>query len=196
MAKKIPDNLDDPIDVLMYKLCDKLSPFFKKTGHTPNMITTYSLITGLLSCYAIYKNNIALFIPLFIISYFFDCFDGFFARKYKMVSKFGDYYDHIKDASVYVILILVLFYKYYSKITVINVLIMIILFALLSSHMGCQQRYYKQNNKDVEGETLDFYQKMCRNQDDLKYTRFFGPGMMTIFVTLMVTFIWIKYNTK
>lgn len=196
MTKKIPDNLDDPIDVLMYKLCDKLAPSFKKTGHTPNIITTYSLITGLLSCYAIYNNNIVLFIPLFIISYFFDCFDGFFARKYKMTSKFGDYYDHIKDASVYIVLILVMFYKYRSNISIINIIIMVILLLLLASHMGCQQRYYKNENKDADEETLDFYQKMCRNKDDIKYSRFFGPGMLTIFTTLMVTFIWLKNNLK
>ncbi len=194
MVKKIPDNLDDPIDVVLYKLCEILAPFFKRTGHTPNMITTYSLITGLLACYAIYKNNIALFIPLFLISYFFDCFDGFFARKYKMTSKFGDYYDHIKDAFVYVILIIIIFYKYKTVISPINIIIMVILFILFTSHMGCQQRYYKDANKDIDGETLDSYQKMCRDKNDIKYTRFFGPGMLTIFSTLMITFIWNKYN--
>lgn len=196
MGKKIPEELDDPIDNLLYKLCDKLSPYFKDTKHTPNLITTYSLITGLISCYALYKNNITLFILFFLISYFFDCFDGFFARKYKMTSKFGDYYDHIKDAFVYIVLLFILFYKYRLVITPINIMIMVILFILFTSHMGCQQSYYKDNNKDVEGETIDLYQKMCRNKEDLKYTRFFGPGMLTIFSTLMITFIWHKYNKR
>jgi phosphatidylglycerophosphate synthase len=194
MTKKIPDELDDPVDNLFYKLCDKLSPYFKKTNHTPNIITTYSLLTGLLSCYALYKNNIILFIIFFIISYFFDCFDGFFARKYGMTSKFGDYYDHIKDAFVYIVLIFIIFYKYSMAITPINIIIMVILFILFTSHMGCQQSYYKDKNKNVDGETVDFYQKMCRNKEDLKYTRFFGPGMLTIFSTLMITFIWSKYK--
>lgn len=194
MTKKLPDNLDDPIDVLLYRLCEILSPFFKKTGHTPNMITTYSLITGILSCYAIYHNNIYLFIPLFTISYFFDCFDGFFARKYKMTSKIGDYYDHFKDLSVLITLVIIMFYKYGSKITVFNIIFMIILFFILASHMGCQQRYYKDDNENSEGELLDFYKQMCPNKDYIKYTRFFGPGMITVFGTLMVIFIWFKYN--
>lgn len=194
MTKKIPDELDDPVDNLFYKLCDKLSPYFKRTNHTPNIITTYSLITGLLSCYSLYKNNIIFFVIFFIISYFFDCFDGFFARKYGMTSKFGDYYDHIKDAFVYIVLIFIIFYKYSLAITPINIIIMVILFILFTSHMGCQQLYYKDKNKNVDGETVDFYQKMCRNKEDLKYTRFFGPGMLTIFSTLMITFIWSKYK--
>lgn len=43
--RKIPDNMDSPIDNGMIALADALCPFFKSTGHTPNMITTYSLIT-------------------------------------------------------------------------------------------------------------------------------------------------------
>jgi phosphatidylglycerophosphate synthase len=111
-----------------------------------------------------------------------------------MTSKFGDYYDHLKDAFVYIILISILFYKYGRVITPLNIILIIILFILFTSHMGCQQRYYKDNNKDVEGETVDLYQKMCRNKYDLKYTRFFGPGMLTIFSTIMIIFIWSKYN--
>ena len=67
MAKKIPDNLDDPIDNIMYKLCEQLSPYFKNTNHTPNMITTYSLVFGLLACYSLYESNIPVFILFYIL---------------------------------------------------------------------------------------------------------------------------------
>jgi hypothetical protein len=45
MGQKIPEHLDDPIDNILYRFCDGLSPSFKATGHTPNLITTYSLLT-------------------------------------------------------------------------------------------------------------------------------------------------------
>ena len=43
------------------------------------------------------------------LSYFFDCMDGNFARTYKMQTKFGDYYDHIKDVIIMLIFALILF---------------------------------------------------------------------------------------
>ena len=33
------------------------------------------------------------------VGYFFDCMDGHFARKYNMVTEFGDMYDYITDLS-------------------------------------------------------------------------------------------------
>jgi phosphatidylglycerophosphate synthase len=196
MAKKIPNHLDDPFDNIMNGLCDKLAPWFKQTGHTPNTITTYSLITGLLACYALYKNAIVPFLVLFVISYFFDCFDGYFARRYGMTSKFGDFYDHIKDAVVYIILIFIIFKKYRSVITPANVVIIAVLFILFTIHMGCQQTYYKHLNKDAQSETIDAYQKMCRDKDDLKYTRFFGPGMMILFSAILIVWIWYKASQE
>jgi phosphatidylglycerophosphate synthase len=95
--RKIPCDLENPIDNVLYDLSDWMCPFFYKTGHTPNMITTYSLITGVLSCYFLWKGHILLFGIFYAISFFFDCMDGHFARKYNMTSKFGDMYDHIKD---------------------------------------------------------------------------------------------------
>ena len=110
MGKKIPEHLDDPFDNILYKICDTLSHPFYITNHTPNMITTYSLVTGILACYYLYKENISMFISLYLISYFFDCFDGYFARRYKMTSKFGDIYDHTKDTIVNLLLLFVIFY--------------------------------------------------------------------------------------
>lgn len=193
MGKKIPDHLDDPFDNMLYRICDKLSHPFYLTNHTPNMITTYSLITGILACYFLYKEKIYLFISFYLLSYFFDCFDGYFARRYKMTSKFGDIYDHVKDTIVNLLLVFVIFYKYYQSITLANVIIIVILFTLFTMHMGCQQKYYKSTNGDSNhSETIDAYEVMCENKEHLRYTRFFGPGMLTVFVVMMTWWIWHK----
>ena len=52
--KKIPNEIDNPIDNVLIHLSDLLCPLFKRTGHTPNMITTYSLIFGLVSVFCVY----------------------------------------------------------------------------------------------------------------------------------------------
>lgn len=193
MGKKIPDHLDDPFDNILYKLCDALSEPFYLTGHTPNMITTYSLITGILACYFLFKKNIKLFIGLYLLSYFFDCFDGYFARRYKMTSKFGDIYDHAKDTIVNVLMVVVIFYRYYDAVTIPNLVIMTGLFTLFTVHMGCQQKYYKASNGEKgTAETIDAYEVMCKDKENLRYTRYFGPGMLTIFTVIMIYWVWYK----
>ena len=184
MTKKIPDYLDDPIDNMLYKLCEWLSPYFKATNHTPNMITTYSLLFSLIACYALYKGFIALFIIFFVISYFFDCFDVYFARKYKMTSKWGDIYDHTKDSIFVILIICIIFYKY--KPSIYHIIISFTLFVMLSIHLGCQQNYYKNEGHD---ESLDFYKKFCKNKQDIRYTRFFGPGMFSFYMILLICWI-------
>jgi len=192
--KKIPNNLDDPVDNVFYMICDKLSPSFKNTGHTPNIITTESLITGLLSCYFLYKGNILLFSIFYIISYFFDCFDGFFARKYNMTSKGGDIYEHTKDISIYIIILIILYLKYKKHITIKVLIIFIFLVGMLIIYTGCQQKYYSEHNPDKKEESLDSLKGLCRNSDDLSWTRFFGPGMFTIFTIILVWYISMEHK--
>ena len=110
MVRKLKEEYENPIDNLIYIIVEKLDPIFYRLNFTPNIITTLSLITGLLSGYYFYKDNI-LCIPLYILSYILDCSDGYFARKYNMVTTFGDYYDHISD----VIKSIVIFYIIYIK---------------------------------------------------------------------------------
>jgi phosphatidylglycerophosphate synthase len=192
MGKKIPDHLDDPFDNALYRFCNVLSEPFYKTKHTPNIITTYSLITGILACYFLYKQNIYAFVALYVISYFFDCFDGYFARRYGMTSKFGDIYDHAKDTIVNLLLVFIMFYYYRQSITYTNAAIMVMLFVLFTTHMGCQQKHYKSENQDKMKETIDAYEIMCKDKEQLRYTRYFGPGMLTIFTVIMISWVWYK----
>jgi len=38
--------------------------------------------------------------------------DGHYARKYKMTSKFGDLYDHIKDYTILALMLIIIFMRY------------------------------------------------------------------------------------
>jgi len=137
MVRKIPENLENPIDDLIYHDMDNVSSIFKKYNFTPNMLTTISAFFGLLSIYAICKDKFLSAGIFYFISYYFDCLDGYFARKYDMVTKFGDYYDHVKDIVIFVCLVYVLIYKkLYSG------LIFLLPFAfLMLVHFGCQEVY-------------------------------------------------------
>ena len=82
MVNKIPPELDNPIDTIIYNHIDEQLDLFKNLKLTPNLITTISLICGLGSVYNIYKNKYIIGAILWFLSYYFDCADGKMARKF------------------------------------------------------------------------------------------------------------------
>ena len=138
--RKIDRKYEDFFDNIFIDITEYISPFLYATGHTPNILTTYSLLLGLLSSYFLYNDNLLVFVILYLIAYFFDCADGHFARKYKMSSKYGDLYDHGVDITKNITLFLVVIKKYYKHITIMNVLVLILFFIIMLAHLGCTQK--------------------------------------------------------
>lgn len=66
-------------------------------GATPNCLTTLGLLSTGGSIYALYKHHHGTAIMLLLLRMYFDFADGMLARKYRMTSEFGDYYDHLCD---------------------------------------------------------------------------------------------------
>lgn len=187
--RKIPRHLENPIDDTLLLLTDIINPYFYKLGFTPNHITTLSLIFGILSIYYFYKEKFIVSGIMYFISYFFDCADGHYARTYKMVTKFGDYYDHVKDVSITSIMLYLIFryhIKNKSKNIILYMIVITILSILMMQHFGCQEKYYK---NDVD--TLKHFKKYCNTHDvenKIKYTRFIGSGTLILIVSLFIAF--------
>ncbi|KAJ3170013.1 hypothetical protein HDU87_000479 [Geranomyces variabilis] len=184
--RKVSAELENPIDDILLHLAEVLCPVFRKTGHTPNMITLYSCISGAYALYSLYKRDVATFSIAWAASYFLDCLDGHYARKYSMVTVFGDYFDHISDAvQAAIAMILVISYKPPLPLVV---LLMVNMYLSLV-HFGCQERMYKASPHydGIPAATLDAYKGMCPNQEDIGWTRLFGAG--TLNVAFIVT-VW------
>ena len=188
---KIKEHKENPIDILLLKASDKTNNFLYCTNHSPNMLTTYSFVCGLLSCYFLYKGTVNMFALLFFISYFFDVCDGNYARKYNMVSEFGDMYDHITDVAVFSILTVIIIIKYKKVISLIDVILFVILILMMLTHMGCQQH----NCKTCKGnESLDNLKCLCMNKKHIRYTRYCGVGSFIIFFIIFVYYL--NYKLK
>ena len=142
--RKIPEELENPIDSTLIAIVDVIQPYFYEFGFTPNILTTFSLLFWLFGLY-FFANDGKYYayyaVILFLISYFFDCFDGHFARSYNMVTKFGDYYDHISDVAKYVLLIYFIIVNHFSKIFIV-IPIMVVFLILMCMHLSCQELYY------------------------------------------------------
>ena len=195
--RKIKSEFENPFDNILIDLSDIISPYFHKMNFTPNGITTLSLITGLLSCYFLHKNKPFLSVSLLFLPYFFDCLDGFYARKYNMVSKFGDYYDHVKDIVVNLLLLYILYNRNKDKLNKKEIIIFSFVFCLfyciMSVHFSLQEIIY---DKPEESDTLGYLTKYVDNKEQaenlITYTRYFGCGTVILLNMLAILYLELK----
>lgn len=174
----------DPIDNIFYNISDKVSNPLYNLGITPNMITIFSMITNFITCELLDNKQNKLGAVLILFTYFLDNLDGFMARKYKQVSKIGDYLDHGSD----MIFGLTMMYQLYKQNKwdkfKIKLGIYLLFAFIMTIHLGCQE-----NLNNSTSETLSYIRKLCKNPSKwIKYTRYFGPGTTILVICLLFLF--------
>lgn len=184
--RKLPADLENPIDNFVYIIVDFLSPLFNDFGLGPNSITTLSLISGVYSGYLAYKRMFIWAMAFYSLAYIFDCLDGYNARKYKVETKFGDYYDHFSDVFKFIMIMLGCYFAN-GKIFWISIPFILLDSLLVMMHLGCQEVYYGKLNSD----TLNFLGKCPTSKQSqvkkyLKWTRYFGTGTSTLLVLIIL----------
>jgi phosphatidylglycerophosphate synthase len=98
------------LDGLYSKFVYETLPFWHAIKVTPNILTTFGLISSIACVYFIYKRNTPLAILFLLLRMYFDYADGLTARRYNQTTKIGDWYDHIVDVCFFSIpLLIVLF---------------------------------------------------------------------------------------
>lgn len=190
MVRKLKEKHDNQIDNLIYNVVEILDPVFYKLNFTPNIITTLSLITGLLSGYYLYKNNL-ICIPLFIISYILDCSDGYFARKYNMTSKFGDFYDHISDIIKTSIIIYLIYIRTKKKYKNKLILLILLLSILMYYHLSLQELIYNKQDDSSSLNLLNNYFKL--NKNNIYWSKYFGCGTFILIIIILMYLSISKY---
>jgi phosphatidylglycerophosphate synthase len=181
-GRKIPPSMENPFDNIILFYVEKVNPYLRRLGVTPNMLTTCSLIFGILSPLLIYKGWFGIGAILFLIAYVFDCMDGNMARAFDMVTVFGDYYDHATDIIqivLFVIAILMSPMRYEHKVSML--VTATILFCASFIHIGCQEKVY-----GYQVPCLQVWEKLCPNPDIIYTTRYFGTGTMIMFVVIFL----------
>ena len=189
--RKIPKCYENPLDNILIDLADTSCPVFHKLGFTPNGITTLSLIFALLASWALWKGRVWLFAIFYAISYFFDCLDGHYARKYNQVTKLGDLYDHVKDITAGLLIMWVLYYRNKDRCdwgVWIPVIVVFVLFTSLGyAHLGCQEKIHGLNQSG----TLNGGKMLCPGNPykNIRWTRFVGMGTWVVVLIVCVVVI-------
>jgi phosphatidylglycerophosphate synthase len=192
MTNKIPEENENPIDVILCRICDKMNPILYNYNFTPNIITTISFIFTLLVVYFIINGNYVLASLSYILFYFFDCADGKFARKYNMVTRFGDYYDHITDILGFILPIIVIYLnKNISRRYFKTIIIISLIFLYLSLfHTKNYELFYIKNNNSSENES-SFLENILTKivpdiEIDMKFTKYLGAGTFNIVFAILL----------
>lgn len=193
--RKIPSELENPFDNIVIELSEPMSQLFHKMHLLPNHITTFSLIFGLIAVYTLYKGKVWLTVVFMVLSYWMDCIDGYYARKYNMVTQFGDFYDHVKDTTVFIMFIIVLYMRNRNKLSTRYWILtgtVLFLFALsFGVYFACQERYYDRLD-DIP--SLAWLANFIKCKDAAKKClyvfRFMGLG--TFMITILGFTVWIE----
>ena len=168
-------------------LANKFNPFFYKHGFTPNMLTGLSFLFTILSMSLFYKDYRIISALFYLVNYYFDCADGIFARKYNMISDYGDFLDHSTDLIGSFLLILILYIKNKNLLFKLIPIFIILIFIIVNDH-GCTKIEKEKNNINIfKSKTIDFTKKLCL----IKYPTFiylFNNSTVIIFICVVLLF--------
>lgn len=179
--RKVDDDIGSPIDGFFYNISDKMCPYLRECGMTPNDITTVGLIVGLIAVYFIYSKKYLLGLLFFWLCFFSDCMDGHYARKYNMTTKFGDYYDHFRDIFITTLVIILLFFRIENK--AVFVTIVSVFLYLMLMHIGCQEL---QTKFKEHSDCLKPFCELCPDPSFAKYARYFGCGTFILMLSCFI----------
>jgi phosphatidylglycerophosphate synthase len=190
--RKINPEYENSFDNILIDISEKVAPAFRRANFTPNDITSLSNISMCITILLLLQLKYYWAGLFLILSYFFDCLDGYFARTYNQVSTFGDKYDHFSDIIKNVLFIFVLLMLNPTKFMYVLPII-IIFFMLTMVHLGCQELLY---NKDESG-TLSLNKYICpvsdrtnleKIREQLLKTKYFGCGTYYLMLVLVLVY--------
>lgn len=179
-------NTGEPIDNFINRyISEPLCPVFKRFSHTPNMISVYGAIVSVVHLYYIWVEDFPRFTFYFWLSYIFDCLDGYYARKYNMVTKKGDYFEHIRDILSLLSISAILIFKYKDQISSFAIMLFASSSFMTGIHVGCTQIQY---NGSL-GESLDVLKFTCFHPSIASFSQYFGVGMYMAVINFLVLYI-------
>jgi len=184
------DNIIKPeigyIDNIISKFVYETIDFWYNIGFTPNMLTTLGLVSSILCVYFFWKKNSILAIIFLLLRCYFDYADGMLARKYKQVSKFGDYYDHITDIFGFAIPIIIVLLCNKNKSKWIYLVILLIFMYFTSVQIGLQEIAHEEKTGE-NNTSLNLSKKLAKwSIIPNKILKYVDNGTMYVILTVII----------
>ena len=170
----------DPVDRLMLYMAHRMNELLHKSvparfagsegnpSPIPNLLTLTGLLTAAAAIAAVLKDRRNLAAGLCVCSYFFDCADGNYARRYHSATKLGDLLDHVGDSTKATGLLVALWWasgksvREYVVDKKIGIAIAAVAAILSVASAGCLEREYRAANPTIEhSQTLELTVPAC-----------------------------------
>ena len=103
----IPSLPENALNYAITQCNETILPLVRMTGHIPNIITSYSLLCGMVCVWSLQHSHFLLFVMTFILQYVSDCVNEHFARTYATTSHIGVpvTYDQVFHAVLLVVVV-------------------------------------------------------------------------------------------
>lgn len=160
--------------------CEPLAPLFHATGHTANSISVYGTLFTFAAIWYLWKDDMLRFSIYFWVAYVLDCLDGFYARRYNMVTSFGDIFEHVRDVTSLIIMMVICCINY--TVTKPIIYLTMVSSLLTGIHVGCVQKHFI--NHDYT-ESLDFLKGLCIEH----ISTYFGTGLYMATLHLIALYL-------
>lgn len=198
MVNKLPDISECPVDYCLLKFIDTHLHWYYKLGLTPNMVTTLSIVMGCAAAYAVQQQQYNWGAGLFGLAYYLDCVDGKLARRYNMVTTFGDYYDHFGDMFKFSLMLYVLYKNQSRPLNSMQQYFKYgvwLLTALLLVHIGYSETLYPGNESVTLAPFKYLVQMDPEPHQTIQFTKHFGNGTLILFVVCGII-LWDYYKVR
>lgn len=184
--RKLLPRHENPIDNVIYAtIVQPLTPALRHSlpWLTPNHITYMSIAFGASCIYFFSKGFYVASSICFMLSYIFDCLDGYYARSYGMTSEFGDWLDHASDWALgFSLFSCILVTPSPYRLTKLALYILCLF--LMAYHFRCQEELVGGGSDSIDFVTRPM---TCSNPErKLVYTRFAGAGTFHFIASLLI----------
>jgi phosphatidylglycerophosphate synthase len=139
-----------------------------------------------------YKRRFRLAAVMWLFAYYFDCLDGYVARKYKMASKWGSMYDHVSDI-LFLILVIISIWRINPKLFVWFLVIFIPSWLLCGYFYSLQESYYDNDTHTGLDMVIlhSLFPKTSKKNAErkLRYMRYFGPATGIMIIAIFIAML-------
>ncbi len=172
---KIGEENESEFNNAIYSVVKKLVPVLYDLGFNPNTVTTLSLIFCVLTYSNLQLKN-SVCVVYYIIYTILDYADGYMARKYNMMSSFGDLYDHARDIIFHIFILNTI----YPRKDLVLIFILGVILSLNS--FACQEILYEAKCKNATNGTIGWLKPLCSNNNLLdEFNKYIGSGSIYLF---------------
>lgn len=170
-------------DLIITKFCLTTLSTWNEMNVTPNILTTFGLLSSVLCVYYLYKKELIPCIIFLLLRMYFDYTDGLLARKYNQTSEIGDYYDHIVDIFFFFVpFIFVLMLKSNNNQIILFGILLLVFGTSFVIQMGCIEKECGDECAS-ESKSINFLKKYCRNP---KFFKNFDNGFLYIILLIII----------